>query len=103
MVNCGEADEIPQLAAALDACTDQFGADHPETLGVAHKLAITCVLAWNRALSYERRGDGESAHALIASELTWLLVEDPSSLESDQNTIRGMLAEHLHWDAAIPC
>jgi tetratricopeptide (TPR) repeat protein len=70
-------------------------------LGKAH--SVTCVLAWNRALNYERRGDLESANRLFTDDLTWLLAEDPSALETDQNIVRTMLAERFNWDAAKAC
>jgi len=70
-------------------------------LGKTH--SVTCVLAWNRTLSYERRRDSASARAVIVNELAWLLAEDPSGLEEDQNTIRTMLAERLHWNTASAC
>jgi tetratricopeptide (TPR) repeat protein len=70
-------------------------------LGKTH--AVTCVLAWNRALSYDRVRDSESARAVIVNELAWLLAEDPSGLEEGQNTIRTLLAERLNWNAASAC
>jgi hypothetical protein len=70
-------------------------------LGKAH--AVTCVLAWNRARGYERSGDLDSAKRLFADELVWLLAEDPSVLEADQNIIRTMLAERFDWDSAKAC
>jgi tetratricopeptide (TPR) repeat protein len=70
-------------------------------LGKNH--SVTCVLAWNRALGYEGRGDLDSAKKILAEELTWLLAEDPSGLETDQNIVRGMLAERLNWDSASAC
>ncbi len=33
-------------------------------------------------------------------ELAWLLAEDPSNLETNQNIVRTLLAERFHWDAA---
>ena len=70
-------------------------------LGRAH--SVTCVLVWNRALNYERRGDSDSARRLFTEELVWLLAEDPSGLDTDQNIVRGMLAERLNWDSARAC
>ena len=64
---------------------------------------ISCVLAWNRALRQERGGDPDSARRIIVSELVWLLAEDPSCLDTDQNTVRSMLAERLNWDIARTC
>ncbi len=90
----GEVDE----AAALE----QQAFESAQTLlGRAH--SVTCVLAWNRALAYERRGDPDSARKVIVDELTWLLAADPSGLGDDQNEIRGMLAERLHWNTAPVC
>jgi len=65
-------------------------------LGKAH--SVTCVLAWNRALNYERRGDLDSARKVFVDELLWLLAEDPACLEEDQNIVRSMLAERLFLD-----
>jgi tetratricopeptide (TPR) repeat protein len=70
-------------------------------LGKTH--AVTCVLAWNRALNYERRGDPDSARRVLTEELAWLLAEDPSGLEIDQNIVRDMLAERLNWNSAGAC
>jgi hypothetical protein len=70
-------------------------------LGKTH--SVTCVLAWNRALNYERCGDVDSARRIFTNELTWLLAEDPACLEADQNMVRTMLAERLHWDNAKAC
>ena len=70
-------------------------------LGKTH--SVTNVLAWNRALNYERSGDLDSARNVFTQELSWLLVEDPSGLETDQNAIRGMLADRLNWDGAKAC
>ena len=70
-------------------------------LGKAH--AVTTVLAWNRALNCERYGDLEAAGEILRNELTWLLAQQPSELEEDQNIIRSMLAERLKWDDAPLC
>jgi tetratricopeptide (TPR) repeat protein len=70
-------------------------------LGLSH--AVTTMLSWNRALSFERRGDLDSTRHLFINELSWLLREDPRSLEPSQNIIRNMLAERLHWNAAPAC
>jgi hypothetical protein len=47
-----------------------------------------------------RSGLGEES---FADELAWLLAEDPSDLETDQNIVRAMLAERFDWDAARAC
>jgi tetratricopeptide (TPR) repeat protein len=70
-------------------------------LGKTH--SVTCVLAWNRALSYERNKDPDSARKVLVSDLVWLLAEDPSRLDVDQNAVRSMLAERLNWDMARVC
>jgi hypothetical protein len=70
-------------------------------LGKTH--SVTCVLAWNRALSYESCGDPDAARRVFADELAWLLAEDPSDLETDQNIVRAMLAERFDWDVARAC
>ena len=70
-------------------------------LGKTHFL--TTVLAWNRAIKYECSGDMEAAKNIIVNELTWLLTEDPSGLDSDQAEIRAMLADRLDWDSARSC
>jgi tetratricopeptide (TPR) repeat protein len=69
-------------------------------LGLSH--SVTTMLSWNRALSFERRGDLDSARYLI-NELSWLLLEDPGNLDPGQNVIRKMLAERLHWNPAPAC
>jgi tetratricopeptide (TPR) repeat protein len=70
-------------------------------LGLFH--SVTTALSWNRALSFERRGDLDSARGLFIHELSWLLLEDPCGLDPGQNIIRTMLAERLHWNAAPAC
>jgi len=70
-------------------------------LGKAHP--VTCVLAWNRALSCERSGDPDSARSIIVNELAWLLSADPSCLEPDQRIIRAFLERRLNWAKASPC
>jgi tetratricopeptide (TPR) repeat protein len=70
-------------------------------LGLSH--AVTTMLSWNRALSFERRGDLDSARHLFINELSWLLREDPRSLDPSQNIIRNMLAERLRWNTAPAC
>ena len=70
-------------------------------LGKTH--SVTCVLAWNRALSYERNEDPDSAKKVLVSHLVWLLAEDPSRLDAAQNAVRSMLAERLNWDMARVC
>jgi hypothetical protein len=42
----------------------------------------------------------EGAKDIIINELTWLLTEDPSGLNSDQAEIRAMLAGLLDCDGA---
>jgi hypothetical protein len=107
------ANHALSLAAKADLATALFALGHDEEaawlereafesaqthLGKTH--SVTCVLAWNRALNYERSGDVDSARRVFADELVWLLAEDPSSLETDQNIVRSMLAERLSWDCA---
>jgi tetratricopeptide (TPR) repeat protein len=75
---------------AFESAQTHLGKTHP----------VTCVLAWNRTLMFERRRDLDSAREVVVNELVWLLAEDPSRLEADQNTIRAMLAERLNWDSA---
>ncbi len=69
-------------------------------LGKTHP--VTCVLAWNRAMSCERGGDSDSAQSII-SELVWLLVAEPSCLDPDQNAIRNLLERRVHWAEAATC
>jgi tetratricopeptide (TPR) repeat protein len=85
-------------AAALEREAFEIARTH---LGKTHP--VTCVLAWNRALNHERRGDSDSANRLFTDDLTWLLTEDPSALETDQNIVRTLLAERFNWDAAKAC
>jgi tetratricopeptide (TPR) repeat protein len=70
-------------------------------LGKTH--SVTCVLAWNRSLMFERRQDPGSARQVVVNDLAWLLAEEPSSLEADQNAVRAMLAERLNWNGAAAC
>jgi hypothetical protein len=85
-------------AAAMEREAFESARTH---LGQRH--SVTTVLAWNRALSCEFSGQLDAARKIFADDLVWLLVADPASLESDQNTIRNMLAERFHWDAAQAC
>ena len=86
-----EADRLEQ--EAFESARTHHGKTHP----------VTCVLAWNRVLSYECCGDLASARSVVVSELVWLLAQDPSCLEPVQNTVRTMLVERLNWDAAGAC
>jgi tetratricopeptide (TPR) repeat protein len=70
-------------------------------LGKAHP--ITCVLAWNRAMSCERCGDLASARSIMVDELAWLLTAEPTCLEPDQHTIRTLLERRLNWAQAAAC
>jgi tetratricopeptide (TPR) repeat protein len=70
-------------------------------LGKTHP--VTCVLAWNRALRLEAAGETDSARAILVNDLLWLLSEDESRLQSDQRTVRAMLAKRWHWDTARFC
>jgi hypothetical protein len=70
-------------------------------LGKTH--SVTSVLAWNRALNCESRGDFESARKFLADELSWLLAEDPVRLDGDQSMVRAMLAARWNWDSAAAC
>lgn len=70
-------------------------------LGKTHP--ITSVLAWNRAMNCEGRGDWQSARSIIVSELAWLLAAEPSRLEPDQNAIRNLLERRVNWAGAPAC
>lgn len=70
-------------------------------LGKTH--TVTSVLAWNRAMNCERRGELDAAREVVSHELTWLLTEDSSRLQEDQHIIRAMLAQRLNWDRATTC
>jgi tetratricopeptide (TPR) repeat protein len=92
-----------ELGRDQEACQleqDAFESAHMH-LGKAH--TVTCVLAWNRMLTLERKGDSDSVRMLIVSELAWLLAEDPSCLDTDQNAVQSMLAERLNWNVAKTC
>jgi tetratricopeptide (TPR) repeat protein len=78
---------------AFEAARTHLGKSHP----------VTCVLAWNRAMSCERGGDVASAQGIIATELVWLLAAEPSCLEPEQNTIRSLLERRVNWGAAATC
>ncbi len=92
--------ELAQDVEAASLERDAFESARTH-LGKTH--SVTCVLAWNRALNHERRGDLDSANKLFTDNLTWLLAEDPSDLETDQNIVRAMLAERFSWDTAKAC
>jgi tetratricopeptide (TPR) repeat protein len=77
---------------ALEGARAHLGKTHP----------VTCVLAWNRAMSCERRGDPDSAQGIIG-ELAWLLVAEPSCLEPHQNAIRNLLERRMRWAEAPTC
>ena len=77
---------------ALEEARIHLGRTHP----------VTCVLAWNRAMSCEGRGDWNSARNMV-SELVWLLVADPSSLEPDQSRVRELLERRVNWGRAAEC
>jgi hypothetical protein len=79
--------ELIELAIAMRDAGDVDGG----ILGKTH--SATRVLAWNRALNYERRGEMDSARRILADELVWLLAEDPGGLATDQNIVRAMLAD----------
>jgi tetratricopeptide (TPR) repeat protein len=90
----GQDEEADRLEReAFEAARMYLGKNH----------SVTCVLAWNRVLSHERRGDPDSARKLIVSELAWLLAEDLSRLDLDQNAVRSMLAQRLNWNVAKTC
>lgn len=90
----GREHEAAKLEAeALENARNHLGRKHP----------VSSVLAWNRALRYEIERDANSAKAIVASDLLWLLTEDDTSLDADQKTIRDMLARRWNWDAASVC
>lgn len=60
-------------------------------LGRRH--AVTCVLAWNRALRLEENGDGNAARTILVDDLSWLLTAEDANLESDHQTVKVLLAE----------
>jgi|SRR5579863_2063517 len=64
---------------------------------------VTCVLAWNLALRRGRRGDPDSQRRIVVNELVWLLAQDPSCLDTDQNAVRSMLTERLNWNVTKIC
>jgi len=78
---------------AFESARKNLGKTHP----------VTGVLAWNRVVSYERRGDLESARNVIVNELAWLLTEDPACLEPELSAIRALLSKRLNWNAAAAC
>jgi tetratricopeptide (TPR) repeat protein len=86
-----EADSLEQ--EACDDARRHLGLDH----------SVTTFLVWNRALTFERRGDLASARMLFTNELAWLLTQDPAGLAPGQNSIRTMLAERLRSDTAPVC
>jgi len=90
----GQDDEASRLEQeAFEEARIHLGKNHP----------VTSVLAWNRAMSYERKGYLDFAQSIIVSELVWLLVADQSCLDPDQNTIRDLLERRVNWAGAIEC
>jgi hypothetical protein len=90
----GQNDEAAWLEReAFESARTHLGTNHP----------VTSVLAWHRALNYERCGDSVSSRNVIINELAWLLAKDPVGLGDDQKAIRALLAERLNWDAASRC
>jgi tetratricopeptide (TPR) repeat protein len=90
----GDAEEAGRLEQeAFEAAQQHLDKTHP----------VACVLAWNRAMSYEGSGDPDAARRLIVDQLVWLLAEDPEGLEDDARVIRAMLAERLDWNAPRAC
>jgi hypothetical protein len=94
LYHLGQDDEASRLEQeAFEGARIHLGKNHP----------VTCVLAWNRAMSYEGTGDLDSAQSIIVGELVWLLAAEPSCLEPDQNAIRGLLERRVNWAGAIEC
>jgi tetratricopeptide (TPR) repeat protein len=90
----GENDEAIRLEQdAFESARIHLGKTHP----------VTCMLAWNRALSHERLGDPDSARRTLVDHLVWLLAEDPGNLATGQNTIRNLISERLQWERAPIC
>lgn len=90
----GDTTEAAQLEReAIEAAVIYLGKTHP----------VSCVLAWNRAQRYEDGGDADSAKAIVAKDLLWLLAEDDARLADEQKEIRTLLAERLGWCAASVC
>jgi tetratricopeptide (TPR) repeat protein len=86
-----DADRFEQ--EAFEAARTHLGQAHP----------VTCVLAWNRAMSCERCGDLDSARSIIVDELLWLLGAETSCLEPNQQMIRTFLERRLNWANATAC
>jgi tetratricopeptide (TPR) repeat protein len=78
---------------AFESARAHLGKTHP----------VTCVLAWNRAIGHERRGDLDSARSTLVAELVWLLAEDASCLDAHQKTIQTLLSQRLRWNTASAC
>jgi tetratricopeptide (TPR) repeat protein len=90
----GEDEEAARLEQeAFESARAHLNKTHP----------VASVLAWNRALTYERLQDQDAAKGILISELVWLLAEDPAGLEASQNTVRMLVSKRLNWDAARAC
>jgi hypothetical protein len=90
----GKANEASEIERdASDRARMHLGKTHP----------VTCVLAWNRALRLEGHGDADSARAIIANDLLWLLSEDESELQTDHKAVKAMLGKRWDWDTARVC
>jgi tetratricopeptide (TPR) repeat protein len=113
---CSDTGHAPLLTAKSDLATVLFELGENEEairleqeafesarIHLGKTQPVTCVLAWNRALSHERLGDPDSARRILVNHLVWLPAEDPGSLATTQNTIRNLICERLQWDRASVC
>jgi tetratricopeptide (TPR) repeat protein len=90
----GRAEEAGEIERDASDCAGiHLGKTHP----------VTCILAWNRALRLEDEGDADSAQAILVNDLLWLLSEDENRLQTDQKSIRAMLAKRWGWDTSRVC
>lgn len=116
---------IGLLDQNLDRLTSSLGREHPMRVNVLSTLGeimaeqrhleqasvilrevLECRVrsaGANHASSLAAKGDLAAVLFELGHELAWLLAETPSCLETDQSTIRSMLAERLNWDAARTC
>jgi tetratricopeptide (TPR) repeat protein len=90
----GDSVEATQLESeAIDSARSYLGKEHP----------VRSVLAWNRLRRCDDAGDAEAAGRILVNDLLWLLSANDAGLDTDQQTIKTMLAKRLNWSSAPRC
>lgn len=78
---------------AIDLAKANLNAQHP----------VRSVLAWNRFRRCEEMSHADEARRILIDELLWLLSAEIAMLDSDQRSIRDMVAGQINWNAAKFC